>query len=430
MADKSSKEQAGKLTTIQVPSSLLRGNGSILKVPDFTVTTNFDVGEAGISALQLHKTVPSYGFSSFKRPVAREDLAGGVAWVAVYDYATKPQPFRVVQIYRPAVGKHHIPGDCQAAIVMEDTASGDITFGGIIADGNSNIWLPEGHEPQGVKIIQRKSKKVLIGAAGSPQYAEVLARNAPRLVWMDETLVADFVLTHVDRNPDYINVLGGTTGQMLTARMSTRKPGEMQLSCLCLGATSDLGSLAIPSTKGEAQVIGLRGNDQDVSFQGKLLGYDSKNLVKTLEADMRPIGVLAMTCDGFRVPPQTIGKLSLLEVLQRPADAVVRGFKDDVSWFEGARGDKSYDPEDDGSIFFLVPMPVVEEPVVAATAVTVEESDPEIYVPEAVIAQTIEANLTETKVESVPPTLSANELAALETLGKYSGISAANLMTC
>jgi hypothetical protein len=368
-----------------------------LEVPEATVTTNVPFIRMG--DLSLNPQVPCLGFSSERNHQNREDLRGAEARVLVADY---PGYGRVIMVNRPSEKSAHLAQDALAHTLAVDV-EGNIYFGAIIADGNSNAWIETRYVESEHKVLKTKGREFsLIVASGSGTYADIAARNAlkvPAFHYRPEELV-DSLVSHIDRNSAYMREYGGSTAQILSVRLGTATRSQMEVTNLNLGASGDLGGLQLPKEGGGIAAVLLKGNDQDLSFEGKLPGYSPKALAKTLAGEVQPLGPVIMYGDGFKALPEVLpGGGSLDALLRAQPREVIMYLSHSLNKLLGSN-------YDDGSLIIFVPRSAEVPHVVEEVVATIEESVP-LDQPEGEVPVDIAVPLE----EALPP-----ETALLESL--------------
>jgi len=318
------KEDLSRITTLEFEGHdySVEADGVTLsfRVPDVVITTNLPTTE--FADVSLQEKVGCFGMSSGRQTQNREELEGANARVAVYDYKGYG---RIIIANCPAPKKSHIAADAAAHVLAVDP-EGNMFFSGVIADGNSTVRIPAKWVDDSKHTVRKKSgDETVIDATGSPVYADIAARNAfrgPAYFGRSEAW-ADLLVSHINRNPSYIDTFGGSTVQLVNVRIGSNN--QMTVEALNLGIDDDLGHLTLPDASGNQVEVPLRGNEQDLSFEGRLYGYAPEKLKKTLDGDVRPIGVVQISCDGVNVLPETLpGGRNLAELVNSDPDTIVR----------------------------------------------------------------------------------------------------------
>ena len=302
------------------------------------ITTNAPV-ESAMQA-SLNDKVPVLGFSSYRNERNREDLEGARARVLVADYG---EFGRVVVVNCPVPKVDHLAQDALAHTMAVNTATGEVILGEVIADGNTSVEVRENLVPTGVTpiTIDKKAHTVLIPAAGSARYADIPARNAFRIPAFLGNLpkLADTFVRSIDRNPDYIGVFGGSTAQMLGAKLNFVE-GTMELDFLGLGSGGDFGVLEV-GIGSQSKGVMLVGNNQDISYEGIVPGYEPSRLKMSLRGEKYPLSVIQMTSDGIKpLPTRFADGVELSDILYADPKMLV-GYLANSSAFGKAHDDES-----------------------------------------------------------------------------------------
>jgi len=358
-----------KITTFNTTECTTTISGVEVLIPTARVATNVP---GGVEALNMSR-IPKFeviGLSGFSLNEQREALKGGDAYVNVLDFEVPGYPGyynRVIQFQRPSMAGYHMPQDALSAIVTYPiTSDGEpdgrtSTIGLVIADGNSNVEIHGSKVKQGFNVRSTTNDGYsLIEAPDSARYAQLLARNVPRLGSITQgaqslNRAIQVVVEETDK-PEYAQLYGGSTGQLLqiygmgdqlyAVNINLGRDASMKGG---VKPSTDFGGIGVLRAS-EPQQITLGGNLQDLSHEGKRRDFDPDWLDRTMDNYLPDDTVaIAMWSDG--VIPNLAGFNSLIPTLAHAdAEELVAAFarKDVFIPYIG-------DDKDDASFVLVIP---------------------------------------------------------------------------